>query len=231
MRLLLADAGEAALEDAFFRKSSTTLQGFPALERLLFAESALEPQSYACQVVQTIARNLRFMGEEMQEDWRDDYKQQIKTAGESDSYLDSAKDVAAELLTDFYTQVYAIGDQKLGRPYAKSSFRYKRAESWRSQRSLRNIRMNIESAETVYKSLFMPAMESDETNQKILDLFTHAKLIGAELGDNYKTEHDNNAEKINEWRNLMMTLRKLIRVQMPIALDIPIGFNALDGDG
>lgn len=231
IRQLLAVEEDAALEDMIFRKSSTALQGFPALERVLFANEVLQAQSYACRFTQTIARNLRVMGEEMQSEWGGTHKRQILTAGEADSYLTSAEDVAAELLTDFYTQVYSIGDQKLGRPYAKSRFRFKRAESWRSQRSLRNIRVNIESAEAYYKSLFMPMMESSETNKNMLELFTKAKQIGAQLGDDFATADEQHAEQIVNWRETIERLRKLIQLQMPGELGLTIGFNSLDGDG
>ena len=231
MRLLLAAEDESALEPAAFAKSSTALQGFPALERLLFAKAPLQANSYACRVTQTIAVNLRVMGEEMLADWDGQHKQQMMTAGETGSYLSSAEDVAAELLTDFYTQIYAIGDQKLGRPYAKTRFRPKRAESWRSMRSLRNIRENTKSAEAYYKSLFMPAMAASEVNQSILALFASAEQTGAALGDGFALAEENHAAEIQKWRDIMDSLRKMIQLKMPKVLNITIGFNALDGDG
>ena len=235
LRTLLNTEDASTLEMSRFTRSSTAIQGFPALERLLFGGSKttapITPGNYACDLAVTIAINLQTIGEDMRAGWQEGHKEQILHAGQTDSYLTGPEDVAGEMLTDFYMQVFSIADQKLGRPYGNGNFRYKRAESWRGQRSLRNIKINLRSAEDYYRNLFMPAMQRSELNGEIINLLADAQSTARKLDDSFAIANENSPASIKHLQSTLLKLSNAIEQKMPAQLDITIGFNALDGDG
>ncbi len=242
MRKLLAVEDEAALKADNFRHTSVAVQGLSALERLLFTRTA-EPKafglsgepSYRCHLAEAIGGNVAEMGQDLVNDWRENYRNEILTAETGNDSFEASQEVSAKLLNNLHTQLQAIVDQKLLRPMAEdaASAKPRRAESWRSRRSLRNIALNLEATREMYRVGFAPLLRDEPELAKRIDT-----AFGASIRLARESKHalyDSAAElqrRVALERLLEQTreLKRLVGNELPQALDLPLGFNSLDGD-
>ncbi|MGB5832543.1 MAG: imelysin family protein [Thiohalocapsa sp.] len=234
--LLVAQDREMLAQEAFPR-GSVAVQGLPALERLLF-ESDIDPASfgstdgpgYRCALGQAIAANLKHMAEETLDAW-------TSPTSNASSAFGSSDEVAALFLRDLRTTVQKIADLKLRRPMGKDPTRAKpeRAESWRSQRSLQNIRINLQAARNLYATCFAPVVASEaktpELDRRIRAAFDEA-IDGTALDEPLQDLIADPARRTSLEQLLasVQTLEQMIASELPGALGLAIGFNALDGD-
>ncbi|MFC1750449.1 imelysin family protein, partial [Pseudomonadota bacterium] len=245
---LLAAEDIDALTTEHFGEASVAIQGLSAMERLLFGKKGTVEQfikenkaSYHCLLVAAIAHNLTSMSRSLVEEWSKEppYEMLFISAGGMTYELKLEKDISSrkEITTGFfnnlYTQVQSVIDQKLLRPLGKKSKAKPRyLESWRSLRSLRNIELNLRAVESLYETGFAPALNNKELHKQIKKAFktayNAASTIKSPLYDALK---DNDKRKNIE--ALLASTRKLqslLTGPLPEALDIELGFNALDGD-
>ncbi|MBM3559073.1 MAG: hypothetical protein FJX53_04140, partial [Alphaproteobacteria bacterium] len=160
---LLAARDKAALTPEAFMRASVTVQGFPALERLLFDEDAAaaltdgDEAAFRCDLLRAIAVNMATMGAEIQRDWVGGKgawsKILVRADGSYGSRYGAPKDVVTDLLKALHLAVELVADHKLARPLGASAdaARPRLAEASRSQRSLENIRANLAAAAALYE--------------------------------------------------------------------------------
>ena len=251
---LLAEKDLEALEADRFARGSVAVQGLSTLERLLFSQkvtlesfgTAGQP-SYHCLLVKAITHNLSTMSTELVEDWSAEpmpFHTLFVSSGElldermEDETLSQKVDVTAVFFNNLTTEVQAVIDQKLLRPMQantkKAKTRY--TESWRSQRSLRNIEMNLQALESLYETGFSPLLQTKTDGSKldgqIKQAFntvrTSIAKIDAPLSEILKDESQRPIleQLVSELRQL----QSLVTGPLPQTLEIPLGFNALDGD-
>ncbi|WP_170984598.1 imelysin family protein [Rhodoligotrophos defluvii] len=146
LRKLLGPGGLAGFDLNRIAQASVAIQGFPALERVLYGDAAegladTAPESApACNLALAIARNLAAMAKGTAEAWQRDY------VAPAASLTDAQ---ARAIVTDFYRafveQLEVLRDLKLGAPMGKSpeSARPKSAETWRSHMAERNLETNL----------------------------------------------------------------------------------------
>ncbi len=137
------------------------MQGFPALELLLYGEGAAAKlqgpgadADYRCAMIKAITDNLQTMARELRDEWTggdDPYAKLVDRA--DDVRFRRPSDVTIELFKSLYTAIELVADHKLARPLGASpqAARPRLAESWRSKRSLANIRRNLAAAEAMYE--------------------------------------------------------------------------------
>lgn len=237
IRKLLKDKNLDALKPEVFSKSSTAVQGLSAIERIIFAKDikASEFQengkaNYRCQLLQAITVNLQSISTALLNDWQTSYRISITVQGEKNDVFSSHKEVASVFLKEVSTQLQAVYDQKFKRPLDDKRFRPKRAESWRSGRSLRNITLNLESAEQLFNIGFLPHLK-DETLKKKLDKeFKQSIKTGKIFTMSLLTAHTEKPEALAQWMEEVSQLKRTVTVDVPKALGISLGFNSLDGD-
>ena len=236
IRKLLTDKNLDALKPEVFRKSSTAVQGLSAIERLIYAKdiTAVDFQddgkaNYRCQLLGAITVNIASISSNLLKAWQGDHKNLLATPGEENEMYDSHKEVATLLLKEAATELQAVYDQKFKRPVSKR-FRYKRAESWRSERSLRNITLNLESAEALFKIGFMPHLKDEALKQKVDKEFKQAIKTGKTFTMSLLKAHEEKPEKLASWMKQVSQLKRSVTVDVAKELDIALGFNSLDGD-
>ncbi len=245
---LLSEKKSQPLQEDVFPHGSIAIQGFGALEMLLFnkgisskdfslSESNDKTKNYRCQVVLSITKNLSKMSNGLIYDWskaKPAFQEMIATAEQGNDYYESDREVTANLLNNLSTQLILIVDYKLDRPMGKSIKKNvpKRSESWRSRQSLSNINQNLIALEQLYQIGFQPWLENAELNEKIEVSFSQTfaliKKIDKPL---FEAIRDPLLRpQLITLRKKIAQLKQLCSAELPKALDLPLGFNSLDGD-
>lgn len=237
IRKLLAEKDPTLLAPEKFRRSSTAVQGLPALERLLFSKdvqvSAFYDQgkaTYRCQLTQAISKNIKNISSNLLKEWQEKYKVTLLSPSEENESFSSHKEVASIFLKEVATQLQASYDQKFKRPLNVKHFRAKRAESWRSGRSLRNITLNIESAEQLFNIGFIPHLNDEALKKKVSKEFKQAIETGKTFTMPLLEAHTDKPEALKAWMKQVSQLKRTVALDIPKSLDISLGFNSLDGD-
>lgn len=243
LRRLILKQDPAALERERFVPSSVAVQGFSALEQQLFAKQGWQifanptDGSYRCDLVKTIALNIEIMSKGLVYDWVDgeeQHRQYILTASKGNDFYESDREVSSKILNNLYTQLQFIVDQKLDRPLGSSlqKARGKRAESWRSRRSLENIKHNLNSVRVVYQLGIKPLLKDIPMALKIeseFDLSLSALTkIKRPLYSAATDAEERTAVLI--LRTHVNQLKQIFSGSLPTAVNLPLGFNSLDGD-
>lgn len=242
---LITAADPAALEPQRFGQGSVAVQGLPALERLFFAPPEGADPAFACDVAVAIGANLKGIAGGMLADWREGptpYAAVIRSAVEGNaSYMD-AKEASLQFAKALRAALVATTDLKLDRPLSTSAKAVKprRAESWRSARSLRNIRINIESAEALYRgdgqsgfaALLRRQAGGEEVDKNIAAAFAQARTRLDALPDSLQAalEQPDGWQRLDDLRSDLRGLLALLSGPFSQTLDLPLGFNSFDGD-
>lgn len=250
---LLAKTPLADITEAKIAKDSVAVQGFPALERLLFDDGAAAklaaktPEAEkACAAVRAIAANIATMARDMSAEWSngpDAYALDLLKAGPEHVRFLRHREVTLELFKSLYNGVELVADHKLARPLGASpqAARPRLAEAWRSGRSLRNVRFNLAAAQALYageKQGESPsAFLRNVAGEKDLDdLLTRAfaQTLGTANGiDGTLEDGVADPKKRPQYDRLSLevkALKALLAQRLAPALGVPVGFNALDGD-
>ena len=234
---LLASSDDSVLEAETFSRQSVGVQGFPALERLLFEDDSmqlLQNDAYRCRLVETISANLAEIAEGVNMRWREEFRGTVATADER-GFFESADDATIDFLKALVESVRRIQQQKLESVLGDdaASSRVRRAESWRSARSLRNIRLNVSALHDLFSagatplnSVFVP-----DDVPVIESAFTELESGLAGLPDSME-EALASTEGFAALLQLRADLDALFEA-LEAALkntDLYLGFNSLDGD-
>ncbi|AKH20168.1 imelysin family protein [Sedimenticola thiotaurini] len=240
LRRFLSKQDQEVLAADKFAHTSVAIQGFSTLERLLFPGQltlgdfgAPGNPAYRCDLLVAIADNLANMSAGIVRDWQPGdvaFRDQILGAESGNDYFESSQEVSTRLLNDLHTQLQSIVDQKLLRPLER--YQMRRAESWRSRRSLRNILLNLKATHELYVVGFAPLLADRELDRKIRDGFKTAihttEAITPALYEiaQESEEHGQVKALLEETRRL----KRLVASELPPAVGLSLGFNSLDGD-
>ncbi len=242
---LLAEADPAALEPRRFAQGSVAVQGLPALERLFFAPPVDADPAFACDVAVAIGANLKRIAGGMLADWREGptpYAAVIRSAAEGNAAYMDAKEASLQFAKALRAALVATTDLKLDRPLSTSAkaIKPRRAESWRSARSLRNIRINIETAEALYRgegrggfaALLRRQAGGQEVDQDITAAFAQVRTRLDALPDSLQAALDqpDGWQRLDDLRGDLRGLLALLSGPFSQTLDLPLGFNSFDGD-
>lgn len=248
---LLAKRDAAALAPETFAKGSVAVQGFPALELLLYGEGAAAKlrasgadADYRCAVIKAITHNLQTMAHDLHDEWTggdDPYAKLVDRA--DDVRFRHPSDGTIELFKSLYTAIELVADHKLARPLGASpqAARPRLAESWRAKRSLDNIRRDLAAAQAMYLgdngsggiSAFVGGVAGDAALDALLrrafaQTLATANGISVPLEDGVAAaQHRPAFDKLAREAKALKTL--LVQRLAP-ALNVPVGFNSLDGD-
>lgn len=241
---LMADPRTDLLDPAVLADASVALQGFPALERLLFDDAPPGEDAYACALAAAIAANLAQMAADLAAVWDpipDDPEASARAAIDALGYPEPAA-LTGELYQALYFHLEAILTVKLARPMGETleDARATRGESWRSGRSMRNIRRNLSAirglldngdalgfadivAETAGRPDLADALraaldEAIAAADALAGPFTETLADPALRGDFVRL-----ATALN-------SAREYVAVGVGEALGLAVGFNSLDGD-
>lgn len=236
--ILSEQDGDAVAADSLGR-GSVAVQGLPALERLVFGNDAAKLASgpdaaFRCRYASAITMNLATMAKETLMEWQGGFARQMQDTGSGNARYPAAKDATLDLFKSLYTAVELVADHKLARPLGASvdQARPRLSEAWRSERSLRNVLLNLEAARDLYVTAFSSAVLDKAVDSAIRTEFAAAldaaKVIGKPLEQTVEDRGERG--KVEALAGKAATLKTLLVQRLPAVLDIPVGFNALDGD-
>lgn len=226
----VAEQDQIAFDPQGYDAVSIAARGLFALERLLFDPdfSDYDPDSYTCTLVQTIATDLARQAKALETAWRDDFDDILRTAGDAGNatYLDQG-----EALRALYTQLLGglefTADQRLGRPMGTfAQPRPTRAEAWRSERSLRNVRLSVDAAQALAHTL----VEGDlpETAAAAAQVHEVANRVSdpgfQDVADPQSRLH------VELLQQAVRNMHAAIEAEIGAPLGIAPGFNSQDGD-
>jgi predicted lipoprotein len=112
----------------------------------------------------------------------------------------------------------------------------RRAESWRSQRSLRNIGLNLEAAEALYLTGYSVILRADAKTAPLDDEIRRAfalalqaaRAVDQPTGDALQSTAQRPA--LERLLAAASELKRLLGDPLPTAVGLSLGFNSLDGD-
>lgn len=232
---LIAGGDTAVLQGEQFGQQSVGVQGFPALERLLFAENSLDElkNPYRCQLAQAIARNLGEIGQGVHQRWVDEFRTTVSNADER-GFFESSEDATIDFLKSVVESTRRLQQQKIEAVIGENqaAARARRAESWRADRSVRNLRLNLAALHATFNAS-MPALNTvlvPADLQGIENAFTKAEQSLAAA-----PEMNAALETSEGWAALKQSAADLSALfeSLEAALkntDLYLGFNSLDGD-
>ncbi|WP_293576917.1 imelysin family protein [Phaeobacter sp.] len=228
---LLADAETTAgfADPAAFATQSVALRGFYALEYLLYdatIRDVAEP-AQTCALIRAIATDIAATTAAIRADWHTGYADQLRRPG--DRYR-SDSEVRQELFKALNTGLQLLGDMRLGRPLGGfDKPRPKRAEAWRSARSLHHIRLTLAAMEPLALAL---AAEDTALADQLRAAFDKARARAAALQDPTLASVTIPAERfrIETLLQDVTDLREIVATELGPRLGVNAGFNSLDGD-
>ena len=243
LRQVLNNQDETVLPSGALAEKSVALGDLQALEYVLFNDpSAITAtDSFACRYAVAIASNQEAQAGEIVQMWvgTDSYRAQVLNAADGTDVFFDEKEAASRFLNDMDGAIDVVRLQKLDRPMGLTitAARPKRTENWRSQRSLRNIQLNLESVQQFLAvndgfGDLLTSIGKEETANAI------EELIAGILTDISAFEHplselvvDPDArDDLESLLTKLRSLQSLVREQLAQDLGLVPGFNATDGD-
>ncbi|MBO6521822.1 MAG: imelysin family protein [Rhodospirillales bacterium] len=219
-KLLAAPLADTLMDD--ITTTSVALQGFPALERLLFADQPLSQRplegetAARCPVARAIAHNIAGIAGAL-------------ASAEPQSTDD--KTFVADAVNDLVVGLEFIRSLKLKLPAGVRKPRPHLLENWRSHRSLRNVEINIRALRALYGILASGLADNAGTAKVLSDFDTALDAVRA-MGKNGEVVlgEDDGPKRFKALAALIEHLRDDMVKTMPENLGITLGFNSLDGD-
>lgn len=250
---LLQSGDAAALAPERIASASVAVQGFPALQLLLYDGddpahlflSGDPAAAYRCAYGTAVARNLKAIAGEIVEGWTAAVDAMAAVPARSGSEYGlpaSPKETAQQMFTDLLTLFQLVGDLKLALPLGLSlaNPKPKLAENWRSGRSLRNVELNLESARAMYgkdrtsgfRSLMPAGSDSDDLDEQIVEAFAEASssLAAIPMPLDAAVADPSGRPEVEALLADVRRVRDLMGQKLPSAIGLSVGFNALDGD-
>ena len=243
---LLAKQDENTLTPEYFRAASIAVKGLPAVERLLFEKADLEAfkgNSYRCRLNAAITDYLASVGKHTADEWNE-YATYFAEPGNGISYYESDLEASVDLMKAMVEPVEVIRDLKILRPLGTAKkdvngkVKPRRSESWRSERSLRNIALNVATLHDLYsaqgkdsiKHLLSESGHAELANSIEANFVSVEKELQMIPVPMYKSLEDKAAQQqLRDLSAHMKTLQYALGDAMQL-LDLQLGFNSRDGD-
>ena len=228
---LIGAESDIVTDPTRFAGSSIAGRGLFALEYLLFDEAmrANGPAAYRCALAAAIATDLDRTADAILADWRDRYADQMRAPG-ADTPFRSHQEALQALYQSLLTGLQFNADTRLGRPLGTFDRpRPRRAEAWRSERSLANLTASLAALEELSALL---AEGHDEVADKLAADFSRLESMTETLDDpTFAGVADPIARfRIEAIQTAINAIRETVTWQLGAALGVQEGFNALDGD-
>jgi uncharacterized protein len=245
---VLKKQDHAALEPERFATTTVGVQGLPALERLLFGDDALvalasSDGAFRCGLFAAISANLETIARDVVTGWTEGdaaFLSRIEHPSEDDEELPSGRDAAGRLLNDLLTATIAMRDMKLLAPLGTSLAKAKgqNAEYWRSGQSVAVLAANLEGWRTQFfadgglGALLAAQPDGKQTADELTTAVDQAAsaLQQVTLPLDKAVADAAQRKLVEAFAVQLVKMRDLLAGPVTTKLNIPVGFNALDGD-
>ena len=222
-------------------RDSVAAQGLTALERLLYDGNAAQllkapgkPGEWRTQVGQGIARNMSSIAKDVVSEWTaaDGVRAAIAANKAWKTIFADTPEAASLLLTDLVSAFRLMHDVKLLAVMGASAdvARPRVAESWRSGRAQRNLKLNLESAQAMTKiwAETVPAAHRTKIDTLYATALKAMDAVPADLGE--AAADPKRRALVDAARAGIKAVQVDIAAVLPADLGITLGFNSLDGD-
>lgn len=250
VRQIVAAADSTALSPDQFRRASVAAQGLPAIEVLLYGEGgglllARDAGEFRCRLLEAASANIHSMAAEIVEGWRGgelDYAAKVVEPGETNLYYRTAREATLDLFKSLHNELQLIADVKVMPVLGptKEAARPRNAETLLSGRAMRNIAINLEALQALYLDEGGAGLgtlviergsdpELDPLLRRAFDMtIATARSIPGKLSEAVvDPERRPPVEKLS---TQILALKQIVKTRLSAALDLSVGFNALDGD-
>jgi uncharacterized protein len=240
----LADRDPSLLDPDQLADKSVGLTSLVTLERLLFDDVLLDPETgdWACAYALAIARHQVDLADALAEAWSapDGFGATVVAADAGNDVFFSAYDPAAAFYRSLSDTLDGVIQLKLEPPLGDSieSARGKRAENWRSHMALPSVAANLETARDLYATaggfgeLYVVLGGDPTVDQQMRAGFDQAlgtaRAISMPLVE--AVEDASGRTQVLELIDQVKALRELVRGPVAAGLGMSLGFNATDGD-
>jgi predicted lipoprotein len=249
-RKLMFDKPAAYTDPEKLSGASAALQGFPALEEVLFADdhgdqmiAADADGVFLCQYGTAIATNLGTLSGELQAEWPT-FATAMENAGPDSMDYPTAKFAATDLYRALHEGLLIISSQKLARPLGDDAKDASagRAENPLAERSLRNIEHNLIGLFAIYDGKWGDVGEEGKGLASLID----NSLLDRSFRLNWQTVEDTFGElppsvaevleqsdgyaTLSDLKGQIDFLTTLVENDVGGNTQLGGGFNALDGD-
>jgi hypothetical protein len=248
VRRALQAQDPALIADGGIAGKSVALQNLATYERLMFDSDAqfavptlLPVDRYACAFAARIARFQSQLAAEILDDWTKPggFRDSVLNAAGGNAHYTGAEQPATEFLKSLTGTLEIAIQLKLERPLGKyiAGARPKRAESWRSERSLDNIAANLETARALYETpggfgdLFRAAggeALDAGLRRDFAAVIEATRTIGVPL--HAAVGQADARTRLMVIVDRLKSLRLLIAGPVADDIGLVVGFNATDGD-
>jgi len=244
----LKERSSDVLDPALLAKKSVGMQGLPALEMVLFgpeSESTTDNENvqFRCGFAKAIAVNLKTMVQAIDAEWSspDGFAASWLSPGPSNAHFLKPVETTIVLAKAFDLGLEKLRDQRIGGPLALNPQRRKIAPAFgRSGRSVRLIAANIGGLRDLYVEGGIERALVDAKSDNPAGTAALAKLVAQELATARQT-----AVEVIELKDpfARASAGRIIALGFPLknarstaasllaaVTDLPLGFNASDGD-
>jgi len=244
----LRDRSPDVLDADRLSKKSVAMQGLPALETILFGsapgkKTSDEASRFRCGFAKAIAVNLANMAQSIEKDWStpDGFAQSWLTPGHDNPNFIKPSETTLAIAKAFDQGLEKVRDQRLAGPLGLTAQQRKIAPALgKSGRSMRLIAANIAGLREFYvqggmEQALIDANTDDRENATAL-----AKLVSKELATagqtavelmSVKTPFQGpSAQRIIALGFPLKNARTTAAGLLDAVTDLPMGFNASDGD-
>jgi predicted lipoprotein len=240
----------AALEPERFATTTVGVQGLPALDRLLFGHDALAKlaqnapgAAFRCSLLGAIGTNLKTIAHDLVAGWTDgesSFLARIEHPSEDNEDLPSGRDAAARVLNDLLTATIAMRDMKLLAPLGDSLQKAKpgAAEFWRSEQSIPVLKANLRGLRALFGTdhglggLLAAQPDGKAAADSMIAAIDQASSILAQITLPLDRAVSDSAQRkhMEDLATQLAKVRDVLSGPVATKLNLPIGFNALDGD-
>ena len=238
MRAVLRTRDSSLLDPKRLAGKSVAVKDLQALERLLF-EVPRDP--YTCRFAHAIALYQSEIAAEILAAWTREggFRHTALAAGGGNDLYEDDSEVARDLMRSLTESLEAVVAQKLAPPLGGSAetSKPKRAESWRSGRSLRNVVLNLESMRALVEAPggfadlvtgHGEAALAEGLREGFALSVSTAESVTLPLRD--AVINPGERAKLLDLLQNLRALRALVTGPLSRATGILVGFNSQDGD-
>jgi uncharacterized protein len=236
------------IADGGLEGKSVALQSLATYERIIFesgdkiaSADATAEDRYACALAAAIARFQAGLAAQILSDWTEPggYREAVATAATDNERYAGADEAAVEFLKSLSGTLDVVIQLKLEQPLGKTiaDARPKRAENWRSGRSLDDIAANLETVRQLYIvhggfGDLLTAAGAGPLDIGLRKQFAAAvetaQAVGLPL--HLAVSDETARERLDDLVVQLKRLRLLISGSVADEIGLVVGFNALDGD-
>ena len=215
-----------------FQRSSVAIQGLPAIERMLFSSKSPVAAETQCPLGLAASKNMVRIADNLIKEWLE-LKSSVSRGKGSPIYFETMTEAATLVLTDLSTGFLKLRDIRIQQMLGTSpdGARPKRGEQWRSDRTVRNIQLNLEALRDL-ATVFGKTLPEDKRlkhHKALNDLISSATALPTEIDPGLYEPAIWQA--FSNLRDQAQTAAQLVVSSLSEHYDVRIGFNAMDGDG